>query len=146
MSVGLDIRGFEPRDEEALLYLNNRAFEGHLEAGNWGLQDLRVRQGYDWYDPDGIRMLWSDDDLVAFCWTKQHPGHLGEIYLIAVDPDWRSRGFGRTAVLEGLRHQHERGSTQGMLHVDGANDQALQLYQRLGFVKHHRDLVFGLQL
>jgi mycothiol synthase len=146
VNAGLDLRGFRVGDEAAMLYVNNRAFEGHLEAGNWGLQDLRVRQGYDWYDPDGIRMLWSDDDLVAFCWTKQHPGHLGEIYLIAVDPDLRGRGFGRTAALEGLCHLHLRGSTEGMLYVDETNDAALRLYQGLGFTKHHSDLAFGFQL
>lgn len=144
--AGLELRAFTAGDEEAMLYVNNRAFEGHLEAGNWGLEDLRARQAYDWYDPDGIRMLWSGDELVAFCWTKQHPGQLGEIYLIAVDPDLRGRGFGRTAALEGLRHLHLRGSTEGMLYVDGANNRARQLYQGLGFVWHHSDLAFGLQL
>ena len=145
-NAGLDLRGFTAGDEEAMLYVNNRAFAGHLEAGNWDLRDLRARQSYDWYDPDGLRMLWSGDDLAAFCWTKQHRGHLGEIYLIAVDPDLRGRGFGRTAVLEGLRHLHLHGSREGMLYVDGANDPAWQLYQRLGFATHHSDLAFGLQL
>lgn len=144
--AGLHVRGFKPADTTALLHLNNRAFEGHMEAGNWTPADLRVRQAYDWYRPDGIRMLWEGENLVAFCWTKQHPQHLGEIYLVAVDPDMRGHGFGRQAVLEGLHFLHLHGSTEGMLYADAANRPALRLYQQLGFVKHHRDHALGLQL
>ncbi len=144
---GIEFRGYEPSDEAPLLDINNRAFEGHLEAGNWSPQDLRERQAYEWYDPAGLRMAWKGERLVAFCWTKAHAGGLGEIYLIAADPNQRGRGYGRAVVLEGLRFLNRRaGSTTGMLYVDAANEGALRLYEQLGFGCHHTDLAFRLRL
>ncbi len=140
---GIQIRAFENADADALLGVNNRAFEGHPEAGNWSADDLRERQGYEWYDPTGIRMAWLGDRLVGFCWTKVHPGGLGEIYLIATDGGYRGRGVGRAIALDGLHYLSSvRGSTQGMLYVDAANEPALRLYEGLGFEVHHTDRVF----
>lgn len=137
---------FTQDDEEAFLDLNNRAFRGHLDAGNWSTEDLHERQAYQWFDPAGVRMVWEGSRLVAVCWTKQHPGGFGEIYLIASDPDRRGSGFGRAAALEGLRFLNEAGSSVGMLHVEASNDGALRLYEQLGFEKHHTDLAYGLKL
>lgn len=144
---GIEFRGYEPSDEAQLLHIHNRAFEGHLEAGNWSPQDLHERQAYEWYDPAGLRTAWKGERLVAFCWTKVHSGGLGEIYLIATDPDQRGRGYGRAAALDGLRFLNRRaGSTTGMLYVDAANDSALRLYEQLGFRCHHTDLDFRLRI
>jgi mycothiol synthase len=144
---GIQIREFENADEDALLHLNNRAFEGHPEAGNWSADDLHERQGYEWYDPTGIRMAWLGDRLVGFCWTKEHPGGLGEIYLIATDPGHRGHGVGRAIALHGLHYLSSvRGSTQGMLYVDAANEPALRLYEGLGFEVHHTDRAFRVRI
>jgi len=143
---GIAFREFDQADEEAFLDLNNRAFRGHFDAGNWSTEDLSERQAYEWFDPAGVRMGWEGSRLVAVCWTKQHPGGFGEIYLIASDPDRRGSGFGRAAALEGLRFLNEAGSGVGMLYVEASNDGALRLYEQLGFKKHHTDLAYGLKL
>lgn len=143
---GIVFTDFDQADEEAFLDLNNRAFRGHLDTGNWSTEDLHERQAYEWYDPAGVRMVWEGRRLVAVCWTKQHPGGFGEIYLIASDPDRRGCGFGRAAALEGLRFLTEAGSSVGMLYVDASNDGALRLYEQLGFERHHTDLAYGLKL
>lgn len=144
---GVDIRSYVVTDEMALLRLNNAAFDGHPESGNWTADDLHLRQGYDWHDPAGIRMAWEGERLVGFCWTKAHAGSLGEIYQIATSPDSRGRGLGRELVLEGLRFLHvEKGSTMGMLYVDAANEGAMRLYGRIGFKIHHTDQAFRLSL
>jgi mycothiol synthase len=92
-------------------------------------------------------MAWEGDRLVALCWTKTHPGGVGEIYLIATDPEYQGRGIGRTVALEGLDYlSREKGSSTGMLYVDGANEAALKLYERMGFEVHHTDRAFGLVL
>ena len=143
---GVAFTEFDQADEEAFLDLTNRAFRGHLDTGNWSTEDLHERQAYEWFDPAGVRMVWEGSRLVAVCWTKQHPRGIGEIYLIASDPDRRGSGFGRAAALEGLRFLSEAGSSVGMLYVDASNDGAHRLYEQLGFEKHHTDLAYGLKL
>ena len=43
------------------------------QNGDWDAGVLAERMDHDWFDPDGFRMAWKADRLVAFCWTKVHP-------------------------------------------------------------------------
>ena len=55
-----------------------------------------------------------------------------------VDPGHRRRGLGVAAVAAALEWSAERGATTVFLQTRGENTGALALYDRLGFVKHHR--------
>ena len=67
---------------------------------------------------------------------------LGEIYVIAVDPDFQGLGLGNQLTLAGLASIAARGITVGMLYVDGGNTAAVTLYERLGFTIHRTDRAF----
>jgi mycothiol synthase len=144
--VRLATRPFEVgRDEEAWLQVNNRAFDWHPEQGGWTADDLRSREAEPWFDPEGFLLHEIDGRLAGFCWTKVHADHdppLGEIYVIAVDPDLHARGLGRALVLAGLDHLHRRGLGVGMLYVDADNERATRLYLDMGFTLDHRDRAF----
>ncbi len=129
------VTGFRPgRDEDAWIEVNNAAFAGHPENGAVTTEDLARRMDTEWYDPDGLRMAWSDGVLVGSCWTKVHPDGTGEIYIIGVRPDAAGRGLGRMLVLEGLRHlAADRGVALAVLWVEESNQQARRLYGSLGF-------------
>lgn len=143
---GLVTRPFEvDRDEKAWLEVNNRAFAGHPDQGDWTLDDLRARFREPWFDPDGFLLYEVDGQLAGFCWTKVHAHAqppMGEIYVIGVDPDHQQRQLGRSLVVAGLEHLTRAGLTVGMLYVDATNTPAVSLYQSLGFTVHHVDRVY----
>lgn len=144
--ASVSVRAYEPgRDRAAWVLVNNRAFEWHPDQSDWTEDDVRQREREPWFDPAGFLLHEVEGRLAAFCWTKVHHEHeppLGEIYVIAVDPDFQGRGLGRELTLTGLGHLADRGLEIGMLYVEDDNDAAIGVYRRLGFSTHHEDVFF----
>ena len=147
-------RAFVPgADDEAWLDVNNRAFADHAEQGGWTATTFRQRQQEEWFDPEGFRIHERDGRVAGFCWTKVHPGgdhasdpnhegDLGEIYVIAVDPDFHGLGLGSELTVSGLDHLSERGIRTGLLYVDAGNEGAVAMYRKLGFDVHATNAAF----
>ena len=144
--AGVPWRPFRPGDEAAWLEVNNRAFDWHPEQGGWTVDMLRERLAEPWVDLDGFLLHERDGRLAAFCWTKVHDDHdppLGEVYVIAVDPDFQGLGLGKAMTLLAMDWLHrERNITIGNLYVDAGNTTALTMYERLGFSRHHTDRAY----
>jgi mycothiol synthase len=142
-------RPFTPADIDGFLAVNNRAFHWHPEQGGMTRADVEARMAEPWFDPDGFRILEVDGAVAAFCWTKIHPATpelgdppLGEIYVIAVDPDHHGTGLGKALTLAGLEWLAGRGMRTGMLYVEHDNEAAVRTYERIGFTVHHVDRAY----
>lgn len=136
------VRPFAPdHDEAEWLAVNNAAFAWHGEQGGWDLHRLHRRERAPWFRPEGFLLHHVEGRLAGFCWTKLHPAHdhamVGEIYVIAVHPDFHGRGLGRALTLAGLQWLQQAGATEAMLYVDAANTAAVAMYDHLGFRVAH---------
>lgn len=145
----VEVRPFRVgHDEQAWLEVNNAAFAWHGEQGGWDLATLQQRQREPWFRADGFLLHERDGRLAAFCWTKLHQPDaptsplVGEIYVIAVHPDFHGLGLGRALTVAGLTHLHAAGATDGMLYVDASNTSAVGLYDHLGFAVAHTDQAY----
>ncbi len=138
--ASIETRDFVPGvDDQTWLTVNNRAFAEHGEQGGWTTDALALRMAEPWFDASGFRVHDIDGRLAAFCWTKLHyelDPVVGEIYVIAVDPDFHGRGLGKQLTLAGLDSIAARGITEASLYVDDDNAAAIGLYEALGFSIH----------
>ena len=139
----------DDHDIDGFLSVNNRAFSWHPEQGGLTRADLTEPFDAPWFDEGGFRILERDGRIIAFCWTKEHPADealgdppLGEIYVIAVDPDHHGEGLGKALTLAGLEWLAGSGLRTGMLYVEHDNVAAVRTYERIGFTVHHIDRAY----
>lgn len=145
---GLDTRPFTESDIDAFVALNNRAFHWHPEQGGLTVETVRETMAEPWFNADGFRVLCNEDErLMGVCWTKIHRNtdpSLGEIYVIALDPDFHGRGLGKPMTLAGLEWLAAEGLRVGMLYVESDNHAANATYFGIGFTRHHTDRAYCL--
>jgi mycothiol synthase len=137
-ATDIEVRPFVENDTDAFLRVNNRAFAWHPDRSNLTADDLHAQLAEPWFDPSGFLVHETDGELDGFCWTKVHEAtadepRLGEIYVIAVDPDSHGRGLGRALTMAGLQWLAGQGITSGMLHVESGNLAAVAMYEHMGF-------------
>ena len=90
----------------------------------------------EWFDDEGFLLLEVENRLAGFCWTKVHHQTdltVGEIFAIAVDPDFHGRGFGKPLTISGLNYLENVGADLGMLYVEADNIPAIRIYEDIGF-------------
>ncbi len=157
---GVRIRTFDPlTDIPGVLAVNARAFAELPDQGGWSESDIQMRLNESWFNPDGffIAIDSGTDSIIGFHWTKVHgssahgfglPGSdhsheaIGEVYVLAVDPQNRVRGLGHALTILGLTYLRGLGLGQAMLYVDSSNKRAISLYESLGFVHWDTDVMY----
>ena len=125
------LRAFARGEEAEVLRVNAAAFAHHPEQGGLTLDGLRERMAEPWFDPADLLELWDGDHLAAFHWVKRHPGGLGEVYVLAVDPTDAGKGFGTMILEAGLQRLS---GLEVQLYVEADNTKARRLYESAGFV------------
>ena len=136
---------FSEADIHEFVDVNNRAFHWHPEQGNITVEAIRSRMAEPWFKADGFRIYRHSGHLTSFCWTKIHNDTsppMGEVYVMAVDPDFTGRGLGHQITLAGLDWLTAQGLEIGMLYVESDNHAANAIYSRIGFTHHQIDRVY----
>ena len=145
--AGVTLRPFvASADEDEFLRVNNAAFDWHPEQGGWGVEQVRAREAEPWFDAAGFLLAVDGSGTVlGYHWTKVHtePEHIGEVYVLGVDPSTQGTGLGSVLTVAGLRHLHGRGLRQVLLYVESDNEAAVRVYRKLGFTVRHSDVLFA---
>ena len=152
------IRTFIPGlDNQAFLALNNKVFADYPDQGGWSDDDLKVRVNEAWFDEKGFFVAEDKGELIGFCWNKIHGAHthsqnsededhghdaLCEIYVLAVNPDYKGQGVGRDLTITGLNYLKYQGLNNVMLYVGIENKPAFNLYKSLGFTEFGSDVMY----
>jgi mycothiol synthase len=140
LPAGLRIRPYRPSDDDELLRVNAAAFAEHPEQGDLDAQGLAERMAEPWFDPEGLLLAEdADGTIVGFHWTKRHDEHLGEVYVVGIDPATQGRGLGRLLTLAGLHHLVATGVDEVLLYVASDNLPAVHVYSGLRFTHDERD-------
>jgi len=144
-------------DNQAFLALNKIVFADYPDQGGWSEADLKVRVNESWFDDEGFFVAEDKGELIGFCWTKIHGAHthshtgsdddhgheaLGEIYVLAVNPDYNGQGIGRDLTITGLNYLKYQGLNNVMLYVEVENKPAFNLYKSLGFKEFGSDVMY----
>lgn len=141
----VQIRSFRVgEDEPAWLGVNARAFSHHPEQGSITADDLAQRMAEPWFDPAGFLVARRGGSMVGFHWTKQHDNHLGEVYVLGIDPRAAGAGLGKVLLSAGLCHLRDRGNTAVELYVESDHAAAVGLYRGFGFATVSRDVMYVL--
>lgn len=144
-SANLETRTFTEADIDAYVEVNNRAFSWHPEQSGMTAAAVRDEMTQPWFDAEGFRLHFIEGKLAGFCWTKVHDegdARIGEIYVIAVDPEFHGRGLGKAMTLAGLEHLSSLGITVGMLYVESDNEAAVATYEKIGFTVGRSDTLW----
>jgi len=151
---GFHLRNFvQGQDEIAFHEAYNDGFSDH-----WGFAPSTFEQVQHWAHSPSFR---SEDNLLAIdeqghiaglclvLFPPVQPGsaRLGMIDDLAVPHAFRRRGIGRALLLAGMRHIREQSASTAALSVDVDNpNQALRLYESVGFVTQSRSISFQEEL
>lgn len=154
---GLRIAPLRPGDDLApIVTLHNRAFAGEFGHHDLTAADLEQRFVQHRVIPAGIAVAWDGDRALGYCACvfPRDPDAggatwVGVVDLLAIDPQVQGRGLGAVLLRYGLAYLRRTGCTAAELSVDGANERALRVYQRVGFrvireqLVYRRDLTTG---
>jgi mycothiol synthase len=134
-------RAYRDADLEAFVALANLSFADHPTPVSFTTTAVAHVHGLPGFDPGDILLVTPRDDrerLVAWTKTEAETGddgvRHGTVAMIGVVPDWRGRGLGRELLRWGIAHLRATGAETIELAVEAANDRALGMYRRAGFV------------
>ena len=147
----MQIKPYAPHHLEAIVHLSLRAWTPVFNS----LQKVMNADVYQVFYPDSWRVnqqqavedvctgedanVWvaiEADSTVGFVAAKLHSeDSMGEIYMVAVDPDWQGRGIGSALIEFALSWMKGEGMSIAMVDTGGdpGHGPARHTYEKAGF-------------
>jgi mycothiol synthase len=140
---GLEIRPVEPTHHRAIWDADVEAFLDHRDPAVRTDADFRARFEAPSLDTSTWQVAWAGDEVAGTVMTWVSPEENERIGIkrgwldhISVRRPWRRQGVASALITATLARLRELGFEQAALGVDAENPTgALQLYERLGFVR-----------
>lgn len=127
MIAGLAITAIEDADVSAVVSLWERC--GLTRPWNDPAADIALaRKG-----PNSTILLGREDEKIVASAMVGHEGHRGWVYYVAVDPDRRGQGLGRTIMNAAENWLRQAGIAKLQLLVRQDNVRASAFYETIGY-------------
>jgi mycothiol synthase len=138
----LVVRWMEPgTDDERFVDAANESFADHPSPIRFSVSELRSVHSRPEFDPRTVLVVAeaaAPERLIGFSRVDRYEDDdgrpVGEVRILGVRPEARGRGIGRGLLRWSIAELRARGAGDVVLTVEGANDRALGLYERTGFV------------
>ena len=132
MSVSLTIDAISDADVEPVVALWQRC--GLTRPWNDPHADIALARRRD----NSTVLVGRDGSAIVATVMVGHDGHRGWVYYVAVDPDARGKGYGRTIMDAAEAWLRERGVQKVMLMVRQENTKVQAFYEQLGYDEQPR--------
>ena len=125
----MQIRTYLESDEEAILALWKAC--GLTRPWNDPRKDIARKLAVQ----RELFFVGTVGDKIAASVMAGYEGHRGWVYYLAVDPEFRNRGFARTIMRHVEEHLLNAGCPKINLQVRSGNAAVLEFYSRLGYAQ-----------
>jgi ribosomal protein S18 acetylase RimI-like enzyme len=123
----ITLRRARRSDRAAALAVDARSFDPF-----WRLDHPGLDEAIDATPASRFRVADGAGVVIGYA-VSGRAGSRGFLQRLAVEPNVRRQGYASALVVDGLRWMKRRGATRAMVNTQESNENALQLYERLGF-------------
>jgi mycothiol synthase len=140
---GFAVRTFVPgQDEELLTHVRNVTFREHYGSVERTVEEMVHLTREEHFRPEAVFFAFDGDEIAGFCLNGIDPREeerrgvsVGHVHTLGVMPSYRGRGIGKALLLISVNYLRRHASLVE-LGVEGKNENALKLYEGVGFHKH----------
>ena len=129
MHDAIEIRSFRQEDEAPLIKLGERC--ELVVAWNDPSKDISRKVQLD---PKGLLLGWHDNSLITSVMAG-YEGHRGWINYLAVDPEYRRKGLGKTMMKAAETYLEQFECPKINLQIRAKNRQVIEFYKSIGFLQ-----------
>ena len=129
MHDAIEIRSFRQEDDAPLIKLWERC--ELVVAWNDPSKDISRKVQLD---PEGLLLGWYDNTLIASV-MEGYEGHRGWINYLAIDPEYRRKGLGKTMMKAAETYLEQFECPKINLQIRAKNHQVIEFYKSIGFLQ-----------
>lgn len=133
--VALSIRAWAPVFSKLKPAVPDYVYEAFYPNG-WDVRQRADIEAFLANDAPNIWLAVDGSTIVGWVGIRLHPEDMmGEIYILAVDPDWQGQGIGKLLIDHGITEMRRAGMSIAMVETgdDPGHAPSRAAYERSGF-------------